>query len=67
MISYIKYMRKSPKLYMYELFLTKETHFKTMRAPLGLERIIFTQLGVGRYKMVSKLISDPGVGVCLIS
>ena len=37
-------------LYMQRFLSTKQTHFKFVRAPLGLKRTISTRLGVGHYK-----------------
>ena len=49
-MSHIRFKRKLLKLYMYELLLTLQMHFKVMRAPLSLEWTISTWLGVSHYK-----------------
>ena len=67
MIFYIGYERKLIRLYIYiyELLLTMWLYFKAMRALLGLKQNISTRLSMSHYKIVSELIPDTGVGVCL--
>ena len=49
-ISQVKQRKKFLMLYKYELFLTLQMHFKSVRGPLGSKQIIPTQLSMGHYE-----------------